>query len=70
VPKDTPADVVRKLNETLTDILKMDDIRKRITFTGLSVPPPHTPQQLTEFIQKDYLRWQQAAKVAKITLAD
>ena len=62
VPKNTPADVVAKLNKAINDSLQNPDIRKAYEGTGNSLPKPMTPAELDKLYVSETARYQAIAK--------
>ena len=65
-PKDTPADVVARLNKEVVAILGSDDARQAFSTQGL-IPTTSTPAALGEIVARDRKRW--AEIVAKRGIA-
>jgi tripartite-type tricarboxylate transporter receptor subunit TctC len=66
-PAGMPAEVVRKLNTSLTAVLKAPDMREKLS--GEAVEPlTMSPQEFGAYIQKDLARWTALAKAQNITL--
>ena len=62
VPKNTPADVVAKLNKAINDSLQNPDLRKAYEGTGNSLPKPMTPTELDKLYVSEIARYQAIAK--------
>jgi tripartite-type tricarboxylate transporter receptor subunit TctC len=65
-PKDTPADVVARLNKEVAAILGSDEARQAFSTQGL-IPTTSTPAALGEIVARDRKRW--AEIVAKRGIA-
>ncbi|KAA0892685.1 tripartite tricarboxylate transporter substrate binding protein [Pusillimonas sp. ANT_WB101] len=66
-PKGTPPEVVRKLNETITAVIRTPEFQAQAR--SLSVEPWATsPQELADFIKKETTKWQQLVTEANIKL--
>jgi tripartite-type tricarboxylate transporter receptor subunit TctC len=66
-PAGMPAEVVRKLNASLTAVLKAPDMRDKLA--GEAVEPlTMSPQEFGAYLQKDLARWTALAKAQNITL--
>jgi tripartite-type tricarboxylate transporter receptor subunit TctC len=66
-PAGIPADVVKKLNDTLNAVLKAPDMREKLSAEALD-PEPMSPAEFGAFIQKDIARWTQVARDQHIQL--
>ena len=66
-PKDTPAPIVRKLNEALVKVLAMPDVRERLS-SQQAVPIGNSPEQFKAEIVRDLARMKRAVAAAKIEL--
>jgi tripartite-type tricarboxylate transporter receptor subunit TctC len=60
-PAATPKNVVNKLNAEMTKILNDTEFRASMTKMGVD-PMPSTPEQFSDFLRKETIRW---AKVVK-----
>lgn len=66
-PAGMPADVVRRLNETLVAVLKAPDLAEKLA--GEAVEPwPMTPEQFGDYMRADIARWTALAKARNIQL--
>ncbi|MDB5847141.1 MAG: transporter substrate-binding protein [Rhodoferax sp.] len=65
-PAGTPKAVVAKLNAEVNKILQMPDVRQRLVDAGIE-PGGGTPQQFTDFIGTEMVKWAKVAKDAGIT---
>lgn len=62
-PAKTDAEIVRKLNGEINQILALPDIRERLAGLGLE-PNPGSPAEFTEYVKKEVAKW---AKIVKAT---
>jgi tripartite-type tricarboxylate transporter receptor subunit TctC len=62
VSKNTPADVVGKLNKAVYDSLQNPDIRKALESTGNSLPKPMSPAELDKLYVSETARYQAIAR--------
>ena len=65
-PPRTPADVVASINRDVTEILRREDVRARLTDLGLS-PVGDTPAAARDFMVSESRRWTAVVKQAGIT---
>ncbi|HEY4067255.1 MAG TPA: tripartite tricarboxylate transporter substrate binding protein [Burkholderiaceae bacterium] len=66
-PAGMPADVVKKLSDTLIETLKAPDMRDKLSSEALE-PLPMSPGEFGEFMKKDLARWTQVAHDQHIQL--
>jgi tripartite-type tricarboxylate transporter receptor subunit TctC len=68
-PKDTPKDVVAKLNDALDKALDDAATRKRLLDLGGVIPDKagRTPQALAKFVAEEVARWTPVLKAAGVT---
>ncbi|MGO4306860.1 MULTISPECIES: Bug family tripartite tricarboxylate transporter substrate binding protein [unclassified Cupriavidus] len=66
-PAGIPADVVKRLNTSLTTVLQSPDLKDRLSAEALD-PTPMTPDQFGHFIADEVNRWSQLAKARGIRL--
>lgn len=66
-PAGLPADVVRRLNETLGSVLTAPDLRDKLAAEALE-PTPMGAAAFGDFIKADIARWTQVARERKIDL--
>jgi tripartite-type tricarboxylate transporter receptor subunit TctC len=64
-PAGTPRDVVAKLNAEMNKALASPDVRQKMLGAGIE-PAGGTPQQFTEFLQSEIVKWGAVAKAAGI----
>ena len=66
VPAATPKDIIAKLNQDITQILNMPEMRETLSSQGLE-PVTSTPEQFGALIRSDLARWANVVKSAGIT---
>jgi len=66
-PKGLPAEVKKKLNESIVAALNDPETRKRMEDLGFEIVA-NTPEQMAAFQAKELERWKQVIEVGKITL--
>ena len=66
-PAGMPADVVKRLNDTLNAVLKAPDLSEKLSVEAVE-PMPMNPQQFGDYIRADLARWTQLARDRKIEL--
>ena len=66
-PAGMPADVVRRLNDTLGSVLSAPDMRDKLAAEALD-PTPMTSAAFGDFIKADIARWTKVARDRKIDL--
>jgi tripartite-type tricarboxylate transporter receptor subunit TctC len=66
-PKDTPADVVSKLNASIDEALARPDVRKRLITAGLE-PWIVRPEEMSAFVKSDLARWGVLLREANVKL--
>lgn len=66
-PKDTPAPIVRKLNEALVKVLAMPEVRERLS-SQQAVLVGNSPEQFKAEIAREVARMKRAVAAAKIEL--
>lgn len=68
-PANMPAEVVRRLNETLVAVLKAPDLAEKLS--GEAVDPwPMSPQEFGQYMRADIARWAALAKARNIHLEE
>jgi tripartite-type tricarboxylate transporter receptor subunit TctC len=60
-PAGTPPDIVQKMNSAITQIIELDDVKKRFAQDGVLITPM-TPQEYTAFVARETATWQPMAK--------
>ncbi len=66
-PAGIPAEVVKKLNDTLGTVLRAPDMREKLSGEAVE-PQPMTATEFGQYIQKDVARWTALAKAQNIHL--
>lgn len=66
-PAGLPSAVVKQLNETLNQVLKMPDMRDKMSVEAVE-PMPMSPEQFGQFIVTDIARWRKLAQARGIEL--
>jgi tripartite-type tricarboxylate transporter receptor subunit TctC len=68
VPKDTPGDIIARLNATMVQILADPTVQKRFDELGIQITPPEqqTPEALRAFQKAETERWWPIIKAADI----
>ncbi|VCU68261.1 Tripartite tricarboxylate transporter family receptor [Pigmentiphaga humi] len=56
-PKNTPADVVSRLNAEVVKALRSDDVREQLAKYGMQAAPPLTPAQFRQFMIDDVAKY-------------
>jgi tripartite-type tricarboxylate transporter receptor subunit TctC len=65
VPKNTPADIVQKLNSEMNAVLGDPKVIARLAEIG-GVPLPMTPHQFGQFIAEETEKWGKVIRAANI----
>jgi len=65
-PKSTPKPVIDLLNESVMQIVQDKEIKEKLNAQGLEIPAPHPPEQFKEFLRDQMVKWDAAARAAKI----
>src|SRR5262249_51150436 len=65
VPKNTPADIVEKLNNEINAVLTDPKVIARLAELG-GVPMPMTPVQFGQFVANETEKWAKVVKFAGI----
>jgi tripartite-type tricarboxylate transporter receptor subunit TctC len=66
VSSGTPREVVQKLYNDFTTVLKRPDTQQRMAEIGME-PLPMTPEQFDAMVKTDIERWTRVVKAANIT---
>jgi tripartite-type tricarboxylate transporter receptor subunit TctC len=66
-PAGMPAAITRQLNDSLATVLKMPDLREKLSIEAIE-PMPMTPDAFGEFVRQDIVRWTQVARERNIQL--
>ena len=64
MPKNTPAEIVNKLNAEVNRILQTPDVRKRLIDEGAD-PVGGTPEDAQRSIREGILKWKDLASTAQ-----
>lgn len=67
VPKDTPTDIVQRLNKDINALLAKEDIRKRLEADGASVKQ-NTPQEFQAFVDQEIAKYRKLIDTLHITI--
>ncbi len=67
VPAGTPADIVERLNKSITKILALPDVKQKMA-TLYFTPAPSTPAELTEMIKAEKVRWDEVINRLNLSL--
>jgi tripartite-type tricarboxylate transporter receptor subunit TctC len=67
-PAKTPAAIVTRLNQVLTQVMKAPDIAERVAAMG-NEPVASTPAEFDKFIRDEIPKWGKVIREAKITVA-
>ncbi len=67
VPAGTPDDIVKQLNESITKILALDDVKQKMA-TLYFTPAPSTPEGLTELVVNEKKRWEEVINRLNLSL--
>src|SRR6185437_6640958 len=70
VPKDTPRDIVEKLNATLRDVLADPTVQKRFDDLGIQISPrdQQSPEALRVFQKIEAERWWPVIKASNLKM--
>jgi tripartite-type tricarboxylate transporter receptor subunit TctC len=68
VPKDTPKEIVARLNATLVQVLADPTVKQRLTELGIQITPPdqQSPEALRAFQKAESERWWPMIKASNI----
>lgn len=66
-PRGTPKPVIDKLHSTLATVIRDNDLRQRLTGQGFD-PEVSTPEQFSEHIRSELVRYGKVIKAARITM--
>jgi tripartite-type tricarboxylate transporter receptor subunit TctC len=61
VPKGTPPDVVKRLNEAVNRIQKDEEVKQYFAKIGM-LPRGGTPADFDRLVREDYARWNQVVQ--------
>jgi tripartite-type tricarboxylate transporter receptor subunit TctC len=65
-PKGTPKPVIDLLNQSVMQIVQEKEIKEKLNAQGLEIPAPHPPEQFRDFLRDQVVKWDAAARAAKI----
>lgn len=70
LPKNTPQDVVNKLNTLINDELRTDDMKEFLESKGYMVPDPdnNSPEQFGAYMNSEIERWGKVANAANLSV--
>lgn len=63
-PAGTPAEVIKKLNIALQDVLRQPELRKLLEAQGLELATQTSPEQLGQFIRTEVAQWREVVKTS------
>jgi tripartite-type tricarboxylate transporter receptor subunit TctC len=66
-PAGIPAAIVNQLNQTLNKVLADAELAKKLDVEAI-MPMPMTPVEFTDYVKRDFQRWQAVAKAQNIHL--
>ena len=64
-PASTPREVIARLNHEISAVLEEDDVRKRLTESGLEIAHG-SPEAFAEIIQRDHAKYSRIVREARI----
>lgn len=67
VPAGTPADIVERLNQSITRILAQEDVKQKMAALYFT-PAPSTPAELTRLVKNEKKRWDEVIDRLKLSL--
>ena len=65
-PINTPMAIINKLNTQTNALMKLDDVRAKLTKEGLDPVPSNTPAQFKDYVQSEIIRWSKTVKESNI----
>lgn len=68
-PADTPAPVIKKLNDAFVGAMKDPAIKERIYALGAEATPS-TPEQMAAFVKSETEKWTKIIKAASVRLSN
>lgn len=68
-PARTSADVVRRINAEINEIIKQPDTREKLVSVGFE-PATGSPREFTDYIRKETAKWALIVNATKITVND
>jgi tripartite-type tricarboxylate transporter receptor subunit TctC len=66
-PRDLPREIVTKINQEVTRILRMPEVKSRLSTLGLEASPS-TSEELTAIVKSDTARWEKVLSAAPIRI--
>jgi tripartite-type tricarboxylate transporter receptor subunit TctC len=66
-PPGTPADIVKKLNSAIVEVLKMKDVQQRFLDQGAEIVG-NSPAEMTKFLANERTRWKKVIDSAGVTM--
>jgi len=67
-PAGTPDEIVQKLNESVLNVLEDEELQGRLRELGVTIPPPYSPQEFTDFVERNVKSFSAIADAAGIHL--
>lgn len=69
LPKDTPADVLKKINEAIVGTINTPAVREKLTNLGANVVSSKeaTPDYLAKFVKSEIEKWAAPIKASGVT---
>lgn len=65
VPTGTPRDLVQKLHQEITRILRLPDVKQKLEVNASEIVA-NTPEEFTAYLKSELVRWKKVAKDANI----
>lgn len=65
-PTGTPQAIIDRLNKEINELQKMPEVSQKIQEQNMIVPPPYTPTEFKNSIQRDAAVWQGLAKATDL----
>ena len=65
-PAQTPPQIVAKLQQEVSKIMRRPEVKERFDGLGMDVSPVNTPQEFTAFMRKQIDLWSKVAKAANV----
>ncbi len=65
-PAQTPPQIVAKLQQEVSKIMRRPEVKERFDGLGMDVAPDNTPQEFTAFMRKQIDTWSTVAKAANV----
>ena len=67
-PVGTPADIVKKLSQTIDSVLKKTDVKSALNEIGMQPAKITTPEYLDNLMKEDFNKWAEVIKAANIKI--